>query len=584
MKLSEYVIKFFENKGIDRVFLVNGGSIAFMIDTFKKFKKIKYVCSVHEQGAAMMADGYARIKKKPGVTMVTSGPGAQNLITGIASSWFDSIPTIHICGQVNSNDFSISKKNYPVRQCGFQETDIVSISKPITKFSYRLKNPNEIVKILNFAYETAIHGRPGPVLLDIPMNFQNQFINIQKKISLLPLRKPKTIKLNFLKNIKKKIISSKKPLVIIGGGIETSEAKNELLSFIDNTKIPVVASWAGYGTCDKSLKNFRGTIGVYGSRVANMLLQKSDLILNLGCRLDTRVLGGRRNEFAPNAKIISVDIDKNELNKTKGLKIDFKIECDLKLFLNKFNSIFKNEKLKINDWNYEIDNLKSEFEDFGKRKKKSNKFVNPYILFEKLSKKIKKNDIIIGDTGAHLTWAAQTIKLKENNKFISSFGNSPMGFALPASIGACFANKKTRVFSINGDASIQLNVQELQTIKNYKLNLKIFILNNSGFGIIKQFQDSYLKSRYEASNYNTGVTNPNFKFLAKAYGLNYELINKDIIIKKKLDKILKNKKTTIIEIKIHPNEKIIPKLLFGKTLDEMYPYLSKKQLLYIKKL
>ena len=254
MKLSEYVIKFFEKKGIDRVFLVNGGSIAFMIDTFKKFKKIKYVCSVHEQGAAMMADGYARIKKKPGITMVTSGPGAQNLITGIASSWFDSVPTIHICGQVNSNDFLISKKKYPVRQSGFQETDIVSISKPITKFSYRLKNPDEIVKILNFAYETAIHGRPGPVLLDIPMNFQNQLINIKRKFSLPSLKKSKNIKLNFLKNIKKKIISSKKPLVIIGGGIETSETKNELLSFLNNTNIPVVASWAGYGACDKSIK------------------------------------------------------------------------------------------------------------------------------------------------------------------------------------------------------------------------------------------------------------------------------------------------------------------------------------------
>jgi acetolactate synthase-1/2/3 large subunit len=584
MKLSEYVIKFFEKKGIDRVFLVNGGSIAFMIDTFKKFKKIKYVCSVHEQGAAMMADGYARIKKKPGITMVTSGPGAQNLITGIASSWFDSIPTIHICGQVNSNDFLISKKKYPVRQSGFQETDIVSISKPITKFSYRLKNPDEIVKILNFAYETAIHGRPGPVLLDIPMNFQNQLINIKRKFSLPSLKKSKNIKLNFLKNIKKKIISSKKPLVIIGGGIETSETKNELLSFLNNTNIPVVASWAGYGACDKSIKNFRGTIGVYGSRVANIMLQKSDLILNLGCRLDTRVLGGRRNEFAPNAKIISVDIDKNELNKTKGLKIHYKIECDLKLFLNKFNSIFKNEKLKINDWNYEIDKLKNEFENFGKKKNKSNNFVNPYYLFEKFSQKIKKNDIIVGDTGAHLTWAVQSIKLKENNKFISSFGNSPMGFALPASIGASFANKKTRVLSINGDASIQLNVQELQTIKNYKLNLKIFILNNSGFGIIKQFQDSYLKGRYEASNYNTGVTNPNFKFLAKAYGLNYELINNDNVIIKKLNKIMANKKTTIVEIKIHPNEKIVPKLLFGKSLEEMHPSLSKKQLLYIKKL
>lgn len=580
MTLSEYVLKFFESKGIDRVFLVNGGSIAFMIDTFKKFKRIKYVCSVHEQGAAMMADGYARIKKKPGVTMVTSGPGAQNLITGIASSWFDSIPTIHICGQVNSNDFLISKKKYPVRQRGFQETDIVSISRPITKFSYRLKNPNDIAKVLNFAYETAIEGRPGPVLLDIPMNFQNQLIHVKKKISPLLLRKPKDIKLNLLKKIKDKIIYSKKPLIIVGGGIESSKTKNELLFLLKNTNIPFVASWAGFGICDKNFKNFRGTIGVYGSRVANMIVQKSDLILNLGCRLDTRVLGARRYEFASNAKIISVDIDGNELNKTKGLKVDYKIECDLKLFLSKFNSIFKNEKLKITDWNREIDELKIKFENFGKKNIKMSKYVNPYFLFEKFSKKIKKNDIIVGDTGAHLTWAVQSIKLKNNNKFISSFGNSPMGFALPASIGACLANKKSRVFSINGDASIQLNIQELQTIKNYKLNLKIFILNNLGFGIIKQFQDSYLESRYEASNYNTGVTNPNFKLLAKAYGLNYEIISNDFMVERKLEKIMESNKTTIIEIKIHPNQKIIPKLLFGSRLDEMYPKLSKKILNY----
>ena len=219
-----------------------------------------------------------------------------------------------------------------------------------------------------------------------------------------------------------------------------------------------------------------------------------------------------------------------------------------------------------------------------KKKIKSKKYVNPYLLFQKFSKKIKKNDILVGDTGAHLTWAVQAIELRENNKFISSFGNSPMGFALPASIGACFAKKKSKVFSINGDASIQLNIQELQTIKNYKLNLKIFILNNSGFGIIKQFQDSYLKSRYEASNYNTGVTNPNFKFIAKAYGLDYEIINNDLMIERKLSKIMKNSKTTIVEIKVHPNEKIIPKLLFGKKLDEMYPNLSKKQLSSIRKM
>ncbi len=578
MKLSEYVLRFFKSKGIDKVFLVNGGSIAFLIDAFRKVKSIDYVCAVHEQGAAMMADGYARTKKKPGVTMVTSGPGAQNLVTGIASSWFDSIPTIHICGQINSNDFLISKKKYPVRQRGFQETDIVSISRPITKFAYRLKKPEEIEKILNKAYEISINGRPGPVLLDIPMNFQNQKIVIKNKFLNIKKLNQKKLKNKELLKLKSKIINSKRPLLIVGGGIEISNTKDELFKFCKKINIPVVASWAGYGSIDKQIKHFVGTIGVYGSRVANICLQKSDFIINLGCRLDTRVIGGKRYNFAPNAEIASVDIDRNELNKTHGLKIKYKIETDLKSFFKKF-LLLKNLKTQTKlDWVNEIHNLKSKYEDVQVNKNLNRNYVNPYRFFQLLSKKIKKNDIIVGDTGAHLTWAVQGLKIGNNNKLISSFGNSPMGYALPASIGACFSKKNNTVFSFNGDASLQLNLQELQTIKNYKLKLKIFILNNSGYGIIKQFQDAYLNSRYEASNKGSGVTNPNFKYLAKSFDLDYVSINNDREIFPKFKKIFKNNKTTIIEINIFPNEKIIPKLIYGRQLDDMYPNLTKKNI------
>ena len=578
MKLSEYVLSFFKSKGIDKVFLVNGGSIAFLIDAFRKIKNINYVCAVHEQGAAMMADGYARTKKKPGVTMVTSGPGAQNLITGIASSWFDSIPTIHICGQINSNDFLISKQKHPVRQRGFQETDIVSISKPITKFAYRLKRADEIEEILNKAYDISISGRPGPVLLDIPMNFQNQKIVLNKKFLNSAKINPKKFNNKKILKLKSKIINSKKPLLIVGGGIEISNTKKELFQFCKKTNLPVVASWAGFGSIDNNIKNFIGTIGVYGSRVANICLQKSDFIINLGCRLDTRVIGGKRYNFAPNAEIASVDIDKNELNKTHGLKVKYKVQADLDLFFKKFLSL-KNLKIQTKlNWINEVKRLQLKYEDIQIKKNLNKSFVNPYRFFQLLSEKIKKNDIIVGDTGAHLTWAVQGLKIGKNNKLISSFGNSPMGYALPASIGACFSRKNATVISINGDASLQLNLQELQTIKNYKLKLKIFILNNSGYGIIKQFQDAYLNSRYEASNKSSGVTNPNFKYLAKSFDLDYVSIKNDKEIFSKLGKIFKNKKTTIVEINIFPNEKIIPKLIYGRQLDDMYPNLTKKDI------
>ena len=294
--------------------------------------------------------------------------------------------------------------------------------------------------------------------------------------------------------------------------------------------------------------------------------------------MDTRVIGGKRYNFAPNAEIASVDIDKNELNKTHGLKIKYKIKTDLSLFFKKFLSL-KNLKIQTKlNWINQIKSLQLKYEDIQIKKNLNKSFVNPYRFFQLLSEKIKKNDIIVGDTGAHLTWAVQGLKIGKNNKLISSFGNSPMGYALPASIGACFSRKNATVISINGDASLQLNLQELQTIKNYKLKLKIFILNNSGYGIIKQFQDAYLNSRYEASNKNSGVTNPNFKYLAKSFDLDYVSIKNDKEIFSKLGKIFKNKKTTIVEINIFPNEKIIPKLIYGRQLDDMYPNLTKKDI------
>ena len=328
MNLSDYTLKFLEKKKVKKVFLLNGGSISFMIDAFTRNKKIQYIAAAHEQSAAMMADAYSRLGPNFSCTMVTSGPGATNIITGIACSYFDSIPSLHICGQVNTyeqRDGDRSTKN--VRQVGFQETDIVNIAKPITKYAYKLKDASEIRYVLEKAYHLATSGRPGPVLIDIPMNFQKVQINPKKLKSFKPKNNKKLIKFkNLINKIEKLLTKSKKPVIILGGGIKYGRAEVNLVNFLKIFKIPIVATWSGVDLIDYNNKNYIGNIGVYGSRAANFTVQNSDLILCLGTRLDTRVTGGVPESFARNAKKIVVDIDKYELGKKRGLKIDLKIQ------------------------------------------------------------------------------------------------------------------------------------------------------------------------------------------------------------------------------------------------------------------
>ena len=574
MNLSDYVLHFLSKKKIEKVFLITGGAISFMVDAFSRNKKINYISVGHEQGAAMMADAYSRIGPNFSCTMVTSGPGATNLLTGIACSYFDSIPSLHICGQVNTYEQQTSNTStLNVRQVGFQETDIVSISKPITKFSYKLKNPNEIKYILEKSYHLATTGRPGPVLLDIPMDLQRQKININKLKSFTPkIEKSKILKkkLNF---IIKKIIKSKKPVIILGGGIKYAKAEKNLNKFLRKFNIPIVTTWSGVDLVDHSNKNYIGNIGVYGSRSANFAVQNSDLILSLGSRLDTRVTGGVPKNFARNAEKIVVDIDKNELNKKRGLRINYKINLNVKYFLNQINK-FNFKKISKMEWIKRCILWKNKYPMVLDNYYKDKKFVNPYVFIKFLSKNLKKDDIIIADDGGHLTWTLQAFDVKYGQKLFSAFGNSPMGYALPASIGASVAKNNSKIICVDGDGSIQINLQELHTIDKLKLPIKIFILNNDGYGIIKQFQELYLEKRYEASG--KGVSNPDFKKVAKAFNINYSLIKNHKNLKI-IPKILETSYPEIIEVKLSKSQKIIPKLQFGNPIEDMSPLLPREE-------
>ena len=584
MNLSDYVLKFLKNKKIKNVFLITGGAISFMVDSFSRVKNIKYTCVAHEQAAAMMADSYSRMGPNLSCTMVTSGPGATNLITGIACSWFDSIPAIHITGQVNSYEKQGAQKGTKnTRQVGFQETDIVSITKPITKFSYQIKSPNEIRYILEKASYLAQSGRPGPVVIDIPMNFQKADIN-EKKLKRFTPPKLNSNKIYLKRNIKK-IISlikkSSRPVVLLGGGIKIAKVQEKINNFIKKVNVPVVTTWSGVDVIDHNHKNYIGNVGVYGSRSANFAVQNSDLLLCLGSRLDTRITGGVPSTFARNSKVISVDIDKNELSKQRGLKLYLKVNSNLFDFFNVFEKDNKKFKYQNKDWSNKCEKWKKNYPIVLRKYYSQKKFVNPYVFIEELSKILNNKAVIVADDGGHLTWAIQAFKVKQGQKLFSAFGNSPMGYAFPASIGASIALNKQKVICIDGDGSIQINIQELQTVIFNRLPIKIIVMNNNGYGIIKQFQELYLKKRYEATTAATGVVNPDFKKVSKAYGINYTLISNHKNLIRNLKKPIMSNKPEFIEVLLKPDQKIVPKLQFGNPIEDHLLYCLEKNLIKI---
>ena len=404
MNLSDYVLDFLEKKKVKEVFLITGGAISFMVDAFSRNRKVKYVSVAHEQAGAMMADSYSRLGPNFSCTMVTSGPGATNLITGIACSYFDSIPALHICGQVNTyeqQDSHISTKN--VRQVGFQETDIVKISKPITKFSYKLKKASEIKYVLEKAYYFATSGRPGPVLIDIPMNLQREKINPKQLKSFQPKNEKKnTDSRKLISKIESLFQKARKPVLILGGGIKYGKAEKDLKKFLKYFQIPIVTTWSGVDLLDHRSNKYIGNIGVYGSRAANFAIQNSDLFLCLGSRLDTRITGGVPKTFARKAKKIVVDIDKNEIGKQRGLKIDVPIEMDVKYFFKEYLK-YKKKNIIKKDWLIRCNDWKMKYPMVLKKYYQEKNNVNPYVFTNYLSEILNKKDIIIADDGGHLT-------------------------------------------------------------------------------------------------------------------------------------------------------------------------------------
>lgn len=566
MKLSDYIVSFLIEKEITDVFGYPGGMVTHLMDSFDKYKNyITAHVNYHEQGAAFCACGYAQTAKRPGVAYATSGPGATNLITGIANAYFDSIPCIFITGQVNTNE---SKGDLSVRQKGFQETDIVNIVNSITKYAVKINNKNDIKYELEKAFHLSISERPGPVLIDIPMNIQSAEIAPEylKNYNIVSIQKTD----NYYEEIKtmmlKMINSSKKPVILGGNGINIANVSNEFRDFIELLGLPVVTSMTGKDILPSNIESNFGFIGAYGNRSANFIISNSDLIISIGSRLDCRQTGSDLKLFAQNANIVRLDIDRDELtNKIKENETHFVV--DLKeIFPVLLNTKGFDIKDKYRKWFYACNQIRRELIGIDTQYETN--------LIKEFSNKVPDDCIITTDVGQNQVWVAQSFNVKNNQKMLFSGGHGAMGYSLPAAIGAYYGSGKN-VVCFNGDGGLQMNMQELQFIVRENIPIKIILLNNSSLGMIRHFQEMYFESNYVQTNMNGGYTTPNFEKIANAYELRYVNVSsvEEIL---KCEELLVDDKPCFIEISLIDTTYVYPKLAMDKPIHDQDPPLDRK--------
>lgn len=579
-RVSDYILRRIEDEGVDTVFGITGSYIANQLDAFSRNDKVQLVCTQHEQAAAMAAECYARLHpSKLGVTMVTSGPGATNLITGIYGSWFDSIPTLHITGQVGTFDLRGDKQ---VRQLGFQETDTNALLANCTKYTKQIRVTDEVADVMNEAIDKAREGRPGPVHIDLPIDLQMASFIPEEHDSRET--KTETCSLSEIDRLTEMMAKAERPVLVVGNGIRLAGAEKEFRKLVDELDWPVLPSW-GFADClpDSDLRKI-GLFGVYGNRGANFVVQNSDLVLAIGTRLDGRMTG-RKEAFARGAKKVIVDVDRAEAEKNSP---DLVINTDAKRFIKEllrstrssdgetWHQTERGKGIDLKEWKQRCLEWKDKYPTVKPEYLEPNGRVNPYAFSRWLSDVLPEGQVVIADCGGNLTYVMQAFQTKEGQRLISTFGNSPMGYALPAAIGAAFARPGEDIVCVIGDGGIQMNIQELQTIAKYKLPIKIFVFNNAGYGIIRQFQDSYIGGRHVGSEEN----NPDFFAVARAYGIKAETIPCQFdadVMRDEIRHVMLQDGPVLCDVKMLDTP-LAPKAEFGNPIDEQSPKLSDEEL------
>ena len=568
MTVSKYIVEYLISKGVTDIFGYPGGMVTnFMDELSKSSDRIATHITFHEQSASFAACGYAQSTDKVGVAFATSGPGATNLVTGIATAFFDSIPCIFLTGNVNTYE---SCKGTGMRQNGFQETDIISIVKPITKKTFYLSDANDIKNVLNNAFLIALEGRKGPVLIDIPMNiFRTEVYDFTNEEINIKIHTNERLK----KLLTDAIKSSKRPCLLVGNGIKSDHQVKTIRGILRSCPMPVVSSMIA---CDivpegEGLEGlYYGNIGAYGNRTANFVVAKSDLVICIGARLSIRQVGGKRENFAPNAKILRIDIDEKELN-NKIREDDITIKCSLGYAIPIIREVMGSCE-SFNEWLEVCKKIKKQIKYIDERE--------PNRIINQISKLCPDEYNVVSDIGQNMVWVSQSFKFKPNQSAFFAGSHGPMGYAIPASIGIYYGTRKP-VICFVGDGGAQMNIQELQFIKHNSLPIKIFVINNFALGMIRHFQEMYYNSNYDFTVEGKGYSTPDFCKVAEAYGIKAIRITE----KEEFSKVnFLSDMPCLIDVQIKGNTYIYPKLEYGKPNQDQEPLLDRELFKYLMEL
>lgn len=586
MRVADYIFSILADIGVRQVFAVSGGAAMHLLDAVGKNPRLEYIATHHEQAAAMAAEGYSRIAGRPGVALVTSGPGGTNAITGVCGAWVDSIPTVFISGQVTCNTLL---EGTGLRQFGIQESDIVTLVGSITKYAVTVKDPMTIRYHLEKAITMATTGRPGPVWLDIPLDVQSQMVNEQ---NLTGYDRPADA-LGLDQGQKEKIAecvrllkAAKRPVLIIGYGIRLARAENEIGKLIEQLKVPVVSSWTASDLIATDSDLYVGRSGIMGDRGGNFAVQNADLLLIIGSRMSIPQVGYNFHLFAREARKIVVDIDRHELEKP-SLSVDLPLRMDAKAFITELlvqieaSCAWQDTDgwlLKCRGWKRKYPVALPEY---AHNKDK----VNSFYFVDVLSRKLDKDAIVVTDMGTSFTCTMQTFHVKKGQRLFTSSGHASMGFGLPGAIGACFGAGKKKTICISGDGGLQMNIQELQTMVHYRLPIILFVVNNKGYLSIKLMQQNHF-GNYVGSEASSGVTTPDMMKIAYAYGIDAIRINDQQALDQNIDTVLAKPGPFICEIMMPEDQPLIPRTsslkkpdgkIISRPLEDLYPFLDREE-------
>lgn len=585
IKVSDYIVKRLVDYGVKHVFMITGGGAMHLNDSVGKCPDLQYICNHHEQASAIGAEGYSRVCGKIGVCVVTSGPGGTNTLTGVIGQWLDSMPALYISGQVKRETTIESCRELGLRQLGDQEINIVDIVRPVTKFAAVVSTPEDVRFLLEKALYLATHGRPGPVWLDVPLDVQGAMIDEDSLPGFIPppLSTPQLLNLSSLLD---RLTRAERPVIIAGQGIRISGAIDAFLSLVEKMGIPVVSTFSGMDLIPSGHPLFMGRIGTIGNRCGNFTLQNADLVISIGSRNNIRQVSYDWKKFARAAFKVIVDIDPAELAKPT-VQPDLAIEADAAVFLAELEQHLRGTTLPDwQGWREWCTERKHRYPAVLPMQRSATGLVNPYHFIEILSKQLRDDAIVVAGNGSACVVLFQAAMVKAGQRFFWNSGCASMGYDLPAAIGACFAAGGREVICLAGDGSLQMNIQELQTVSHYRLPIKLFVLSNNGYISIRQTQDAFFNGRHAGCDAQSGVSFPDVTKLAAAYGLASAVIEANEGIAEDIARVLAMPGPVVCDVRLSPDYRFEPKLssekkadgrMISKPLEDMFPFLDREE-------